>query len=104
MLYESIVLFGSAAGERMEPVGIMTRTIVDRPTLHSVCNTVSYLPAKGFAVVDCLDKGIKRLFRKILKHLLAVEHLFAIIGFHSLFGELHFHSFASGSLLHTFES
>ena len=104
MLDEGIVLFGRTAGEGLEPVGVMTGSHLQCPLFHAFGDAVGCLAADRFMIVDSFHQCIVGLQRKILKHLLTVEHLCTVVTVDSLFGKLHFHSFVVGSFLHAFKS
>ena len=104
MLYESVMLLGSCLCERLEPMGVMAGTIVYGPLLHTCCNAVSHAAGERLLVVDSVNQRFIRLDRKILKHLLSVEHLAGIVLLRTLFRNLDRNRLSVGSLLHDFES
>ena len=81
MLYEGIVLLGGAAREGCEPVGVVTRAVVDGPAPHSFGHRVGKLAAYGLFVDNRTLQSIVGMLRKIFEHLAAVEHKLAIILF-----------------------
>ncbi len=74
MLYECIVLFCCSVSKRMKPMSVMAGTIVDCPTLHACRNAIGKITRQWLFHVYCLHKGIVSVLRKVLKHLLSVEH------------------------------
>ncbi len=104
MLNESIVLFCGAVGQRMEPVGVVARTVVNGPLLHACGHAVGDFARQGLFVVDSIDKCIIGFLGKILKHLLTVEDVFSVILCRTLFGSFHRYGFTVKSLFHYFKS
>ena len=101
---EGIMLLGSTSCKRSEPMGVVTGTIVDSPTAHTFGDNVGELAADRLLVGNGVLQSLVGVFRKIFKHLAAVEYHFAIILLGTLGGSFDSNSFAVESLLHHFES
>ena len=69
-----VVLLGGDAGERLEPVRVVRRAVLDRPVLHRARHFVGDRQIERFAVGDGAAQGlIHRLRQPRLLHLV-VEH------------------------------
>ena len=79
VFYEGIVLLGGTFGQRLKPVGDVGHTKLLCPFLHATCNLIGYRLLESGAVFYCITKLVVGLQRKILKHLLLVEHILAVI-------------------------
>lgn len=99
MVNECVMLLGGGLGQRLEPVGIVTGAIVDSPAHHAVGNAVSHFQRKRLLVVYRVNKHLVCLLGEILKHLLAVEHLFGVIDFRAFCRNLNRDCFAVESFL-----
>ena len=98
------MLLGGAAGQRVEPVSVVARAVVQRPLLHALSHAVGQLAAQRLAVVDGVYQRHVRLAGQVLKHLLSVEHLLAVVPLYPLLGKLNLHCFPAGGLKHTLYS
>ena len=79
MLNEAVVLLSSTFSQRLEPVGVVSNTKFHRPFLHTFRYCISHLPVERSTIVnDVAHLSVNRR-RKILEHLLFVEHIFAEI-------------------------
>ena len=79
MLYEGVVLLGSALGERLEPVGIVRHPVLRGPLLHAGGNGISYLTVEPCTVIHHVNHLFIHVLGQVLIHLLAVEDLAAEI-------------------------
>ena len=93
MINKCVMLFSCTVGQRMEPVGIMTRTVVDGPALHTFGDTVGNLERYRFFVLDGIDKRVIGLFGKIFKHFLIVEHMFPVVALGAFLRNIDFDGF-----------
>ena len=73
----------------MEPVGVVTGTVVHGPALHAFGHTVGKGTRDGLLVLNGGNEGIVGGLRKILVHFFAVEHRFCVVGFGAFCGDLH---------------
>ena len=76
---ECIVLLGRALGQRLEPVGVVGHALLVGPLLHAFGHGVGDGAVEPRTVVDDIDELFVDVARKILIHLLAVEHVFSKI-------------------------
>ena len=74
-LQEGVVLLGSAAGQRLEPVGVVGRTTGNRPLLHRSGNLVRNAGVQGLHAVDGRYQFLVGRLRKVLRHLRVVEDI-----------------------------
>ena len=79
VLHKCIVLLGCAFGKWLEPVCVVCCAQFGSPFLHSCCHAVGYRAVECRTVVDCIYQLGINCTRKILKHLLAIEHILAEI-------------------------
>ncbi len=78
--YESIVLFGSCPGKRMEPVSIMGGPFVYGPRFHGGSHLVGYLALYPYSLFNRIDHHPISLLRQVFAHYLPVEgHLTIVI-------------------------
>ena len=91
MLHEAVVLLGGAFGQRLKPVGVMGNAKFHSPAFHTICNRIGDGEVEMCAVVNYVAHLCIHLGRKILEHLLSVEHIFPEIIRRALFGNAHFH-------------
>ena len=104
MLDKSVMLFGCGLGQRLEPVGVVARTVVDGPAFHAFGHAVGHFARDGLLVVDGVAERFVGVDGEILKHLGAVEHLGCIVLLRTLLGDVHCHRLTVGSLFNYFES
>ena len=91
MLYEAVVLLSSALSQWLKPVGVMGHAKLHSPTFHSLCNCVGDGKVEMCAVVDYVAHLCIYFCRKILEHLLPVEHIFSEIVRWTFLRHAHFH-------------
>ena len=72
---EAVVLLGSDAGHRLEPVGVVGTALFDRPLLHRVGNGVRDLEIERNTVLDALTVGVIYILRQSHAHLLVVKYI-----------------------------
>ena len=70
---EGVVLFRGAAGEGLEPVGVVGAAVLDRPLLHSMGDGVGDFLVEGRAVLDGLVEALVDGLGQALLHHLVVE-------------------------------
>ncbi len=79
VLHKGVVFFGSAVGQRVEPVGIVAGTVIDGPALHAFGNAVGHVERQRLFVVNGVDQSVIGGFRQVFKHCFTVEYVFAVI-------------------------
>ena len=89
VLYERIMFLGGGFGQRLKPVGVVARAVVERPALHPFGHAVGHFARQRFLVVDSAAECLVGVGRQVFKHLLAVEHILAIILFGSFLRDFH---------------
>ena len=65
---QRVVLFGGEAGERLEPVGVVGRAVLDGPVLHRRGDDVGDLRVERLAVIDRPEQAPVDVLRQTLPH------------------------------------
>ena len=71
---EAVVLLGSDAIQRLEPVGVMSSTLFHGPVLHGVGHSIGHIEIQVLAFVDGLAQGLIYVLGQPLLHDVVVEH------------------------------
>ena len=79
MLHKGIVLLSRTFREGLEPVGIVGDAHLLGPFLHAFSHRISDASVETGTIVHHIDHLVVDLCREVLKHLLAVEDVFAEI-------------------------
>ena len=79
MLNESIMLFSSTLGKRLEPVSIVCYTILICPLLDTLSHSVGDRTVESGAIVDNVYKFLVDITWQILVHLGTVENILSVI-------------------------
>ena len=72
---EAVVLFGSDACHRLEPVGKVGRALLDGPILHGVGNDVRHCDVQALAIGNAAQHLPVGVLRQPLAHGGQIEHL-----------------------------
>ena len=81
---EAVMLFGSNAGQRLEPMGIVGRTMGDSPVLHGSGNSICHTRIQLRAMIDGFAKRLINIRAQICLHYAVVKHQTTkIIGYRS---------------------
>ncbi len=75
VLYESVVLFGSAAGKGMEPVSVVRRFHVHGPLSHALGYAVGDVAVERQPFVDGFGERFVDPFGKVFLHPLTIENV-----------------------------
>ena len=89
MVNEGIVFFSGGLGEGLKPVGVVAGAVVNGPALHSFGHLVGHFARERFLIVDGVAESLVGFGRKVFKHLLTVEHVFAVIFLRTFGRNLH---------------
>ena len=73
-LEEAIVLLGSNARKRLEPVRVVRRALGDGPDLHSVGNSVGHIQVERLTVLEGCSKALPNVLREVVLHDFLREH------------------------------
>ena len=73
MFDKGIMLFGSAFGERLEPVGTVGHTHVNGPLLHALGHLVGHREGQDAALLDHFAQLLVGFEGQVLEHLFLVE-------------------------------
>ena len=93
------MLFGCSVRQGLEPMCVVSNVERLRPAFHAVGNQVGYFTVDRCTFFDSVDYRFISFFGKILLHLLAVEHMAAIIIREFVGRSGHFQRFPVGKLL-----
>ena len=104
VLHESVVLLGSAFGERLKPVCTMSGTHLDGPLLHTLGDEVGSWEIKRSATIEGCAIALIGFEREILAHLLVVEHVLGIVAGGAFVGRCGWDGALFESLFHDFKS
>ncbi len=104
VLYEGIMFLCGGFGQRLKPVGIVASAVVERPALHPFGHAVGHFTLQRLFVVDCAAERLIGVGRQVFKHLLAVEHILAVILFGSFTRDFHRVGLAVKRFIDHFES
>ena len=77
VLYEGIVLLGSALGQRLEPVGIMSDAHLHGPLLHAGSYCIGDGTVQTGTIVNHINHLVVNLSGQVFIHLLLGEDVFA---------------------------
>jgi len=72
-----IMFFCRDAGQRLEPMGIMRRTALDRPVFHRVCDNICDGRIQLSSVFNGFLQFFVNTFRKAFLHRLVIKHIFS---------------------------
>ena len=98
------MFLGRTARQGLKPVGIVVRTVLQRPLAHACRDTVGNLERQRRPPLHRIEQlGINRLV-EIPAHGLAAEYLRTEILGRTSLGSLHFDGFVIDGRLHHFES
>ena len=90
---KAVVLLGGDAGQRLEPMGKMGRSMLDGPILHGLCHGVGHLTVQAAALVNGLFQrqidvvGESRLHHAVIKYQCAEDVRYGFHVFHPVFNK-----------------
>ena len=90
---KAVVLLGGDAGQRLEPMGKMGRSMLDGPILHGLCHGVGHLAVQPAALVNGLFQrqidvmGESRFHHAVIKYQCAEDVRYGFHVFHPVFNK-----------------
>ena len=90
---KAVVLLGGDAGQRLEPMGKMSRSMLDGPILHGLCHGVGHLTVQPAALVNGLFQrqidvmGEPCLHHAVIKYQCAEDVRYGFHVFHPVFNK-----------------
>ena len=73
-LEEAVVLLGSDARKRLEPVRVVRGALGDGPYLHGVSDGVGHIQVEGFTVLEGCSKALPNVLGEVVLHDFLREH------------------------------
>ena len=73
-LQEAIVLLGSNARKRLEPVGVVRSALGDGPDLHSVSDGIGHVQVERLTVLEGCSEALPNVLGEVVLHDFLREH------------------------------